>query len=97
MNIRKMIIGLLLPALLCLSAVPLSAETAPQLPQAALSTELTPKSEFWDQLFQNSRTGGAAVLSAACCKVCRKGKACGDSCISRSYTCRKGLGCACDG
>ncbi len=40
---------------------------------------------------------GAKVWSAACCKVCRKGKACGDSCISKSYTCRKGPGCACDG
>ena len=40
---------------------------------------------------------GAVIYSAACCKVCRKGKACGDSCIKRSYTCRKGVGCACDG
>ena len=32
-----------------------------------------------------------------CCKICSKGKACGDSCISRSYTCHKGPGCACDG
>ena len=32
-----------------------------------------------------------------CCKVCAKGKACGNSCISRRYTCRKGPGCACDG
>ena len=31
-----------------------------------------------------------------CCKVCRKGQACGDSCISASSTCRKGRGCACD-
>ena len=31
-----------------------------------------------------------------CCKVCSKGKACGNSCIGRSYTCRKGRGCACD-
>lgn len=37
------------------------------------------------------------IWSAACCKVCRKGKACGDSCIKRSYTCHKGRGCACDG
>ncbi|GAB3294253.1 hypothetical protein GCM10027450_14820 [Pseudidiomarina andamanensis] len=34
---------------------------------------------------------------AKCCKVCRKGKACGDSCISRSKNCNKGKGCACDG
>lgn len=32
-----------------------------------------------------------------CCKVCSKGKACGDSCISRSKVCHKGPGCACDG
>ena len=31
-----------------------------------------------------------------CCKVCSKGKACGNTCISRSYTCHKGRGCACD-
>lgn len=32
-----------------------------------------------------------------CCKVCQKGKACGDSCISRDKRCHKGAGCACDG
>ena len=38
-----------------------------------------------------------AILTAACCKICRKGKACGDTCIKRSYTCTKPPGCACDG
>ena len=33
----------------------------------------------------------------ACCRICRTGKACGDSCISRSYTCRQPPGCACNG
>ena len=32
-----------------------------------------------------------------CCKVCKKGKACGDSCIAKSKTCTKGPGCACNG
>lgn len=32
-----------------------------------------------------------------CCKVCSKGKACGDSCISRDKECHKGKGCACNG
>ena len=31
-----------------------------------------------------------------CCRICSKGKACGNSCISASYTCRKGRGCACN-
>lgn len=33
----------------------------------------------------------------SCCMVCKKGKACGDSCISRSKICHKGVGCACNG
>ena len=37
------------------------------------------------------------LLDAACCKVCSKGKACGNSCISRDKRCHKGVGCACDG
>lgn len=36
------------------------------------------------------------ATAAACCKICRKGKACGDSCIARWKTCRKEPGCACD-
>ena len=33
---------------------------------------------------------------SSCCKCCSKGKACGDSCISRSYTCHQPSGCACN-
>ncbi len=36
------------------------------------------------------------TVPAVCCKTCRKGKACGNSCISRAKTCRKPPGCACD-
>lgn len=32
-----------------------------------------------------------------CCRVCSAGKACGNSCISRSKTCHQGVGCACQG
>ena len=31
-----------------------------------------------------------------CCKICRKGKACGNSCISRDKTCHQPPGCACN-
>ena len=33
----------------------------------------------------------------ACCKICRRGCACGNGCISCAKTCRKSYGCACDG
>ena len=32
-----------------------------------------------------------------CCKICRKGKACGDSCIARDRECHQPPGCACNG
>lgn len=35
--------------------------------------------------------------TSQCCKVCRRGKACGNSCINRRLTCHRGRGCACNG
>ena len=34
--------------------------------------------------------------NASCCKWCSSGKACGDTCISKSNTCTKAKGCACN-
>lgn len=36
------------------------------------------------------------AAEGACCRVCTRGKACGNSCISRSSRCRQPPGCACD-
>jgi len=36
------------------------------------------------------------IPAEQCCKICSKGKACGNTCISQSYTCHKGRGCACN-
>lgn len=33
---------------------------------------------------------------SSCCKICSKGKACGDSCISHQKACHAGRGCACN-
>ena len=41
--------------------------------------------------------GGAVFAQSGCCKICRKGKACGDSCIAVDKVCHKGVGCACNG
>jgi hypothetical protein len=37
------------------------------------------------------------ATAAGCCKTCRAGKACGDSCIAANKPCKKGRGCACNG
>ena len=34
--------------------------------------------------------------NSSCCKICRKGKACGDACVSKKYTCHQPKGCACN-
>lgn len=49
-----------------------------------------------------SLTGAAAPIcgtayAAACCKVCKAGKACGNTCISRDKACHTPKGCACNG
>jgi hypothetical protein len=44
-----------------------------------------------------TRSKLSTTSALACCKVCKIGKACGDTCISRSKTCHVGQGCACDG
>lgn len=54
---------------------------------------LTPDGSF------GSRERAAArkcIPRSECCRVCSKGKACGNSCIKATYTCHKGRGCACD-
>ena len=41
-------------------------------------------------------SAGSCIPASKCCKICDKGQACGNSCISRNYNCHKGRGCACN-
>jgi hypothetical protein len=38
---------------------------------------------------------GRQVTAANCCKYCKKGKPCGDTCIAQDKVCHVGPGCAC--
>ncbi len=44
----------------------------------------------------SARESDSTQQARACCRVCTRGKACGNSCISRAYQCRQPPGCACD-
>ncbi|HRI09942.1 MAG TPA: hypothetical protein PKW35_19100 [Nannocystaceae bacterium] len=44
---------------------------------------------------QNVKASAEPKPAGACCKVCRAGQPCGDSCISRSKLCHKPPGCTC--
>jgi hypothetical protein len=37
----------------------------------------------------------AQAFTAKCCRVCKKGKPCGDTCIAQDNICHVGPGCAC--
>lgn len=51
----------------------------------------------WVDTSKSTQVTPDSTDDPGCCKVCTTGKACGNSCISRSYTCHKAPGCACDG
>lgn len=42
-------------------------------------------------------TSACGTSTEECCRVCRVGKPCGDTCIEQSDTCHVGSGCACQG
>ena len=41
--------------------------------------------------------GSQIAAQTRCCKFCKQGKACGDSCIAKNKKCSKAKGCACNG
>lgn len=49
----------------------------------------------WDWR-KGKRLPKESKTNEVCCKICKKGKACGDSCISRNHICSKPPGCSCD-
>ena len=64
----------------------LPKQDVPVAPTAGATTLLDDKGEE------------VVAKTRSCCKMCKSGKACGDSCISKDKTCTKaaGDGCACD-
>jgi len=55
-----------------------------------INSESTPNGPY------SVNTPVSCIPASACCKICSVGKACGNSCINREYTCHKGRGCACN-
>lgn len=85
-------LGLVVATVLTLGAI------SPRSPSAAdvMALASPPRSAAFMQSF-GLEPSSATASTQACCKVCTKGKACGDTCIAREKTCRTPPGCACDG
>lgn len=56
-------------------------------------TQFTPREPTPIERFQQLTP--PREMDASCCKVCSKGYACGNSCISRNKQCHQPPGCAC--
>lgn len=68
-----------------------------QIDQIVAQLDAEECAELSDDELETQLEDGSPVAQSGCCRVCKKGKACGDSCIARDKTCRKGRGCACNG
>ena len=91
--------AMMLMLALCFASVA-SAEKSPDEPNGwAAQAELVVSSEEieCDDLVFDAIPDAFLFAQGGCCRTCSKGKACGNSCISRSYTCHQPRGCACDG
>lgn len=58
-----------------------------------------PRTEI-NQSVQNQlpwRSLESLIVTSSCCRICTRGKACGNSCIARDRQCHQPPGCACDG
>lgn len=71
--------------------------THPVVGLLTLAAALTPTSTQSTTQQQSLPPPPPPPAQTSCCRVCRTGKACGNSCISRSNTCHRGQGCACQG
>lgn len=65
---------------------------------------MEPSSQFFDRViatsprsnpFNEFQLSERATASAQCCKICSKGKPCGDTCIEKDDVCHVPQGCAC--
>ncbi len=77
--------GIIAALMMLASAATAFAQDEKQSPPPPEPAQATNLQSDWPQ-----------VAQTVCCKTCRKGKACGNSCISRDKTCTRPPGCACN-
>jgi hypothetical protein len=84
----------LMLAMLFAGPVSAGSDSTPSARQAATAQRiqdlLKPQQGSFGELLEGA-------VAQGCCKICRKGQACGNSCISWDKTCHRPPGCACQG
>ena len=91
----------ILIAALALTGLSAASDHARAVPTAADGLQIftheisATRPQFLASLGLDQPTAGPA--QQACCKICTRGKACGNTCIAQDKVCHVGPGCACDG
>jgi hypothetical protein len=96
--VRSIAILIVSMALVGISGASDNADVSTIVEQSAAAFHVdkpTPSTAYLESLGIESPRAVAA--QQGCCKICRVGKACGNTCISRDKVCHVGPGCACDG
>jgi hypothetical protein len=84
--------------LVLVSAAFADSSASGQASQLAAIVSKMPRVDPFERVRENQEAEkGEASIAAKCCKVCLKGKACGNTCIARNKVCHVPPGCACDG
>ena len=93
-----MIRAIILALMLCLAGMVSAGDAVDDSETWVTQADLKVSGEGTDcDLALDAMPEEFALAQGGCCRVCKKGKACGNSCINRNYTCRQPRGCACDG
>lgn len=69
-----------------------TADESARVEKAELAEILAAAASSANSPFESN---GKKLITAKCCKVCTKGKPCGDTCIAQDKVCHVGPGCAC--
>lgn len=88
----KLVICALAVCLFSLSSAAQADTNSADSTRSEISTLLAAAADSAGERFQLS---GRQVTAKKCCKVCTKGKPCGDTCIAQDKVCHVGPGCAC--
>lgn len=88
--------GVCPPEFLDGGALPSAGDTAADSAWAFVESPVLTLGTDQAEGLQDDRPKRNCRERSSCCKVCGKGKACGNSCIRADYNCRKGRGCSCN-
>jgi hypothetical protein len=77
------------------SVVPVEVQPEPEVSDAVAEPIMEDQTPV-DPSRGSSETPEPSETTDECCRTCRKGKACGDTCVARDRECTVAPGCACD-